>query len=329
MATGASRFVVCYSLGTGAGYDLQLAELGRQLCEDLAEILTLNEGFVTVPQMLVVREADEIEYSVERNACAFAVFYSLPETEWIIRATKSIRGDIALTGRIMDDETGLLLSVNMIDVVTRNLLFCGQITCEREQIQTALADLGARILSHFTSRSSREWLDDVREIIGTSNFHAYANWMGMREAERRASREGIMAPAARLVEHMTYALNADPDYQRAALKLCDLMANQLPRQSYEFMLRYLEPHAMRSEALAIIVVQCLARLGKRSDAEMRLNSIIEKWPNNGLFRLMRGCIGSDNQKVSRDLGDAERLLGNDFKGCRVAVDNALLNVTGV
>lgn len=325
----AGRFVVCYSLGTGAGYDLQLAGLSRQLCEDLSEILTLNDGFVTVPQMLVVREASEIEYSVERNACAFAVFYSLPETEWIIRATKSIGGDIALTGRIMDDETGLILSVNMIDVATKNLLFCGQTTCEREEIQTALAEMGARILSHFTSRSHQDWIEEVRDMIGTKSFYAYANWMEMREVERRASREGIAAPAARLAEHMTYALNADPDYQRAGLKLCDLMANQLPRHSYEFILRYLEQHVLRSEAFALIVVQCLARLGKRDEAEKSLNSIIDKWPKNGLFRLMRGCIGCDSQKAARDLSDAEQLLGNDFKGCRAAVDNALLNVTGV
>ena len=125
MTQGANRFVVCYSLGTGAGLDLQLASLSRQLCEDLAEILALNDEFITVPQMLVVREKQELEYSVSHNACAFAVFYSLPETRWIIDSTKAIRGDIALTGRIMDDESGLIVSVNMVDIDTQNLLFCG------------------------------------------------------------------------------------------------------------------------------------------------------------------------------------------------------------
>lgn len=329
MASSGTRFVVCYSLGTGAGFDLQLSGLSRQLCEDLSEILALNDEFVTVPQMLVVRENPDIEYSVAKNACAFAVFYSLPETKWIMDATQSIGGDIALTGRIMDDESGLILSVNLVDIKSHCLLFCGCETCQREEVQDALARIGARILSHFTSRSTESWLADVRSMIGTTSFHAYANWMSMREIERRAGREGINPPAARLAEHLTYALSADPAFQKAGLKLCDLMGQQLERQSYEFILRNLTGHALENEAISIVVVQCLARLGKRLDAEKQLNEIIEKWPGNGLFRLMRGCISSDERTVARDLDDARQLLGNDFNGCRSAVDNALLNVTGV
>ena len=56
------KLVVCYSLGTGAGFDLQLASMSRQICEDLAEILALYEDFITVAQMIVVREDDEIAY---------------------------------------------------------------------------------------------------------------------------------------------------------------------------------------------------------------------------------------------------------------------------
>ena len=81
----ASKLVVCYSLGTGAGLDLQLAGLSRQICEDIAEVLALCDDFISIPQMLVVRENADIDYAVDKNACAFAVFYSLPETKWIIR----------------------------------------------------------------------------------------------------------------------------------------------------------------------------------------------------------------------------------------------------
>ncbi len=329
MTQGANRFVVCYSLGTGAGLDLQLASLSRQLCEDLAEILALNDEFITVPQMLVVREKQELEYSVSHNACAFAVFYSLPETRWIIDSTKAIRGDIALTGRIMDDESGLIVSVNMVDIDTQNLLFCGYETCSREEIQITLARLGSRILSHFTPQSEQQWMPRVQEIIGTRNFHAYANWMGMRELERRAQREGKTPPVARIVEHLTYALSADPDYQRAGLKLCDVMAGQLPKTLYELILRNLLSHVLDNEALSLIVIQCLARLGQRSEAETHLDKIISKHPQNGLFWLIRGCLRSDERLASKDLDQARSLLGNDFNGCRSAVDNALLNVTGV
>lgn len=325
----AAKFVVCYSLGTGAGFDVQLSSLGRQICEDFSEILALNDEFVTVPQMLVVREQAEINYAVDKNACAFAVFYSLPETQWIIDATKAIRGDIALTGRIMDDESGLILSVNMVDIATRNLLFCGYETCPREEIHLAIARLGARILSHFTPLSEQAWLPQASEMLGTRNFHAYSNWMSMRELERRAQREGMQPPIARMVEHLTYALNADPNFTRAGVKLCDVMARQLDKQQYEFILRYLTSHANDNEALSLIVVQCLARLGRRTEAENQLNPIIEKHPKNGIFWLMRGCLRSDERLANRDIDEARRLLGNDFNGCRSAMDNALLNVTGV
>ncbi|MBR4986922.1 MAG: hypothetical protein IKY83_14405 [Proteobacteria bacterium] len=329
MVAASKRFVVCYSLGCGAGLSLQLSSLGRQICEDLAEILALNEGFVTVPQMLVVREQPEIDYSVTRNACVFAVFYSLPETRWILDATRSIGGDIALTGRIMDDESGLILSVNMLDVRNGVLLFCGYETCEHQEIQLAVARLGAKILSHFTERSAASWQPDVQEMLGTVDYHAYANWMNMRELERRAQREGAPVPQGRVVEHLTHALQADPHYIRAGLKLCEMMSGQLERASYEFILRYLTAHANETEALSLIVVQCLARLGRRAEAESQLDRIIERHPGNGLFWLMRGCLRTDERLSSRDLDEARHLLGNDFNGCRSAVDNALLNVTGV
>ena len=329
MASSAPKLVVCYSLGTGAGFDLSLAAMSRQICEDLAEILALNEAFITVPQMVLVRENETIDYRVDKNACAFAVFYSLPETHWVISATRAIGGDIALTGRILDDESGLMLSINMLDIATNNLLFCGCESCARDEIQLALVKIAARLLSHFTSQTADQWLPQVQEIVGTSSFHAYSNWMNMREAVRRAQREGMPSPLSRIVEHLTYAITADPNYTRATLKLCEVLANQLERRDYEFILRNLEPMYKRSEALSLIVVQSLARLGRRSDAESYLNHIIDASPNNGLFWLIRGCLRTDERLAAKDLDEARRLMGNDFNGCRAAVDNALLNVTGV
>ena len=325
----ASKLVVCYSLGTGAGLDLQLAGLSRQICEDIAEILALCDDFISIPQMLVVRENADIDYAVDKNACAFAVFYSLPETKWIIDATRSINGDIALTGRILDDESGIILSINMIDVATQNLLFCGYETCSRDQIQNALANLCAKLLSRFTKLSAEAWLPSVREMIGTESFHAYANWMGMREIERRAQREGLPAPKSRIVEHLTYALSADPNYHRAALKLCEIMSHQLETHNYDFILRNLLRLVTHNEAISLIVVQSLARLNRRAEAELHLNTIIEKYPKNGLFWLMRGCLRTDEKQAARDLDEAKYLLGNDFHGCRSAVDNAFISVTGV
>ena len=329
MSSSTSKFVVCYSFGVGAGFDTNLAGIGRQICEDLSELLALNEEFITVPQMVVIHEADELHYSPEKNACAFAVFYSLPETQWILNATRSIGGDIALTGRILDDESGLMLTINLMDVHTRNLLFCGYETCSRNEIHLALEKLSARILAHFTDFSAASWQPKIHEMIGTSNFHAYSNWMNMREIERRAQREGMIPSHPRLVEYLTYAIEADPNYSKACLKLCSEMAYQLPHQSYEFILRYLEPKYSLNEAISLIVVQSLARLGRRLEAESCLNQIIEKHPQNGLFWLMRGCLRTDERLAARDLEEARHLLGNDFNGCRSAVDNALLNVTGV
>ena len=329
MASSAPKLVVCYSLGTGAGFDLNLACLGRQLCEDFSELLALNEQFITVPQMVVVREADDLTYSPDKNACAFAVFYSLPETQWITQATRAIGGDIALTGRILDDESGLMLSINLLDVRSNLLLFCGYETCNRDEIHLALEKLAARILSHFTDVSETAWLPQVHQMLGTHSFHAYSNWMNMREIERLSQREGTLPPRTRLVEHLTYALNADPNYTRASLKLCSELAYQLPKQSYEFILRYLEPRYNQNEAISLIVVQSLARLGRRTEAEACLNQIIEKHPQNGLFWLMRGALRTDERLAARDLDEARALLGNDFNGCRTAVDNALVNVTGI
>lgn len=325
----ASKLLVCYSLGTGAGLDLQLAGMSRQICEDLSEILALNEDFMTVPQMILVRENDEIAYEVGKNATAFAVFYSLPETQWIIDATRAIGGDYALTGRLVDDESGLLLSVNILDVSRNCLLFCGCETCARDKIQEALANMGARILAHFLPEPPERFLTPVWEMIGTHQFAAYINWMAVREAERRAQREGVQVPLDRIAQNLTHALAADPGYQRAAMRLCEVMAAQLQSQTYEFILRYLLKFASENEALALITIQSLARLNRRQDAENKLDEIIAKYPKNGIFRLMRASVRSDKKLASVDLDDAKRLLGNDFNGCRTAVDNALLNVAGV
>ena len=329
MASTATRFVVCYALGTGAGFDPQLGGLSRQICEDLAECLTLYDGFITVPQMVVVRGDSELSYRVDKNACAFAVFYSLPETKWVLDSTRAIGGDIALTGRIVDDESGLMLSINLVEVSTRNLLFCGCETCPRSEIQLAVARMGARILSHCSDVGYADWLGRVTDILGTRDHHAYMNWLQVREIERRAQREGVNAPSARIVEHLSHALDADPHFEKASLRLCEILGGQLERPSYDFILRYVRPIALETEALSLIAVQCLARVGRRGEAETLLGEVIGKHPENGLFWLMRGCLGSDARQASRDLDEARHLLGNDFHGCRSAVDNALLNVTGV
>lgn len=323
------KFVVCYSLGTGAGLDVGLGAMSRQICEDLAEILPLNDDFITVSQMLLVRENDEISYNVSKNACAFAVFYSLPETHWIISATQAIHGDIAMTGRIVDDDSGLLLGVNLLDINRKCLLFCGCETCEREKIIDAIANMGAKILAHFTPQPAEIWLPQVYDIIGTHTFNAYANWMNVREAERRAQREGSAPPLPRLVENLTHALAADPGYERAATKLCRLLTHQLPRQSYETILRYIKRAADESETLAMIVVQAMARLGSRLEAEKLLDKIIAKYPKNGAFWLMRAALRDDTKLATKDIDEAKIILGNQFNACRNAVDNALLNVTGI
>ena len=323
------KLVVCYSLGTGAGFDLQLASMSRQICEDLAEILALYEDFITVAQMIVVREDDEIAYETGKNACAFAVFYSLPETRWVIDSTRAIGGDMALTGRIVDDESGLLVSVNLIDSKKNILLFCGCETCTREKIHEAICRLGARILSHFTPQSADDWLPKVCAMFGTQSFAAYANWMATREAERRAQREGLSMPYDRMAQSLTQALSADPHYERAAMRLCDILPHQLQKQTYEFILRYLDKFSTETEALALIVVQALARLAKRTDAERTLDDAIKRYPQNGVFYLMRSSIRTNPRAISRDVDDAKRLLGNAFFACKNVVDNALVNVTGV
>lgn len=323
------KLIVCYSLGTGAGFDLQLANMSRQICEDLAELLALNEEFITVAQMIVVREDEGLAYETGKNACAFAVFYSLPETRWVIESTRAIGGDMALTGRIVDDESGLLVSVNLIDSKKNVLLFCGCETCAREKIQEAVCRLAARILSRFTPRSFDSWLPQVVALFGTQSFAAYANWTASREAERRAQREGLPMPYDRMAQSLTQALSADPRYERAAMRLCDVLAHQLQKQTYEFILRYLDKFASETEALTLIVVQALVRLTKRAEAERILDDAIKRYPQNGVFYLMRSSLRSDPRAVSRDIDDAKRLLGNAYFACKTVVDNALVNVTGV
>ncbi len=325
----AQKLVVCYALGTGAGFDLRLAGMSRQICEDLAEILALCDGFITVPQMIVVREGEEIPYETGKNSAAFAVFYSLPETRWVIDATRAIGGDMALTGRLVDDASGLLLSVNLIDSAKNILLFCGCETSPREGIHRAVCKLGARILSRFTDRSADDWQNDVDSLFGTQSFAAYANWTAAREAERRAQREGLAMPFDRMAQSLTHALAADPLYERAALRLCDVLAHQLQKQTYEHIVRSLASFATRSEALALIAVQAFVRLANRVQAETTLCDAIKKFPDNGIFYLMRSCLRSDPREIARDIDDAKRLLGNGFCRCKNAVDNALVNVTGV
>lgn len=329
MVSTSSQLVVCYSLGTGAGFDVQLAGLSRQICEDIAEILALNEDFVTIAQMLLVREGPEgPRYGLGLKSTAFAVFYSLPETRWIIESTRAIGGDIALTGRLVDDEDGLILSINMLDVRRNVLLFCGLEHCERDAIHHALMRLGARILASFSDRSIESWAAEIRMLVGTDSYHAYANWMSMRETERRAQREGLPAAIDRMAEHLTYALVADPNYDRALDALCDIMGKQLKTATYHFILKKLEAQASLSASKTIVVVQCLARIGNRLEADDLLGKSLEQWPESGVLWLMRGALAVDPVNAARYLSQAERLLGSEFARYRRLVDNGLLNVVG-
>ncbi len=324
-----SQLVVCYALGTGAGFDTQLAGFSRQICEDFAECLALNEDFIAIPQMILVREGEELSYDVEKNACAFAVFYSLPETRWILDATSAIGGNIALTGRLIDDEGGVLLSISMVDVKKNVLLFCGCENSTREELHNAIASLAARALAHFTDRSKESWLNDVWEMIGTHNFHAYANWMGLREVERRAQREGLPAPTARLIEHACYALAADALFERAADKLCELLARPVTTNSCEFVVRSLANVAHMAPANALAYAQCLARLNRRDEAVAFLNQIVAKFPQDPVFSLLRGCLASDEKVAKSDLANAKKLYGEDFEHMKKLVESGLLNVSGV
>ncbi|MCL2325583.1 MAG: hypothetical protein FWC40_03645 [Proteobacteria bacterium] len=329
MDTSTPRLVVCYSLGTGAGFDVQLAGLSRQICEDIAEILALHEGFIAIPQMVLVREGDDLAYDVSKNACAFAVFYSLPETQWIADATRAIGGDIALTGRILDDDGALMLSINMLDIQRQVLLFCGYETCPRDEIHLTLCRLCARLLSHFSPRSEEAWLEDVYAMLGTRSFHAYANWMGMRETERKAQREGLSVPNERILEHVAYALVADPAYDRASDKLCEILERQLKRSNYDFIIKTLAHLSLANEAIALCYAQCLARLARRDEARSFLGGAIAKYPASPLFVLMRGCLHTDPKLAANDLAFATAQLKDKFAACRSAVEESLLNVTGV
>ena len=43
-----------------------------------------------------------------------------------------------------------------------------------------------------------------------------------------------------IVEQLTHALDADPLFEKASLKLCEVMGGQLDKTRYEFILRYLK-----------------------------------------------------------------------------------------
>ncbi len=324
-----SQLVICYSLGTGAGFDNFLAGFSRQLCEDFAECLALNEDFIAIPQMILVNNSDEIQYDVAKNACAFAVFYSLPETRWVVDTTRALGGTIALTGRIVDDEDGLLLSINMVDVQKNILLFCGCESTDRESLHDALASLAARILSRFTDRSPESWLPDVWTMIGTHSFHAYVNWMRLRDAERRAQREGLPAPAERLLEHACYALSVDPNYTRASDKLCQLLARQYKSSSYDFVIKTLASVSLHTSAIALAYAQCLARRGLRADAESHLSHAIKKFPQEPIFILMRGCVTQDDRTMFSDLSNAQKMFGEQFNQMKSLVEASILNANGV
>lgn len=324
-----TQLVVCYSLGTGAGFDTQLAGFSRQICEDFAEILALNEDFIAIPQMILVREDETLKYEVDKNACAFAVFYSLPETRWVVDATRSIGGDIALVGRLMDDDGGELLSISMIDVNKNLILFCGCETTTRESLHEAVASIAAKALAHFTNRNADSWLPDVWNMLGTHSFHAYANWMGLREVERRAQREGLSAPTGRLIEHACYALAADALYDRAADKLCELLSRSDAARSAEFVVRSLANVAHMAPANALAYAQCLARLNRRDEAVEFLSNIMAKFPKDPIFLLMRGCLASDEKMAKTDLALAKTAFDSDFDHMKKLVETSLLNVTGV
>ncbi len=323
------QFVVCYSLGTGAGFDTQLAGFSRQICEDLAECLALNEAFIAIPQMILVREAEELKYDVARNAGAFAVFYSLPETRWIIDATRSLGGDIALTGRLLDDDSGMFLSINMIDVRKNVLLFCGCESMTRETLHEAVARLASRVLSHFTDRSAESWLADVWQMIGTHAFAAYTNWMGLREVERRAQREGLPVPVDRLIEHACYALGADARFGRASEKLCEVLAHEVKTSTCELVVRSLANIAHLNPSSALAYAQCLVRVGRKEDAVTFLTLAISKFPEEPLFVLMRACLTQDEKSAKADFNMAKTSLGEQFERLKKAVEASLLNVQGI
>jgi len=162
-----NHLVTCFAFGTGAG-EPTLAPIGRQLAESLATILCLRDAFITVPQVFVTRgQQTPTPLRDDRIQSAFAVFYSLPETRLVRKASRRLGARFALTGRIIGEGSEFLLGANLLDVERVLLLGSVQRQCPREALLEGIAELGAYFLGRFTDTPHDTLRDNASRAPGT------------------------------------------------------------------------------------------------------------------------------------------------------------------
>lgn len=313
MSAQGTRFIACFSFGTGAGFDLQLAANARQLAEDFSDILALLDNVVAIPRTLLIPQGELSASMWERRASAFAVFYSLPDTSFLLRSASNLGADCALTGRIIDTEGSLILSVNLLDVQRRVLLFSGQEECAREAIPEAIVALGSKLLTALDENKAKDWIPALWAMLGTRNFRAYTNWLGYRECIRRAAAQNQPQPSDRMLEHLVYALKDDPHYQKALRALPQALRAPLSTRSLDLAISQLSPLADNSETIALSLAWVHKLQGQNDLGCVLLDRCIAKHPEAALLYLMRSICkkAKDPGAAQTDASRARELLGEE------------------
>ncbi|MFA5624394.1 MAG: hypothetical protein WC966_04995 [Bradymonadales bacterium] len=310
MSLETPKLIASFSFGTGAGFDLQLAAYARQLAEDFAQILALLDSVVAIPRFILLPQSGSILEQWEERASAFAVFYSLPDTRFILRACAELGADYALTGRLVDTEGGVILSVNLVDAERRLLLFSGQCEVERDGIMDAIIIVGCRLLGALSESKAEDWREKVIAMLGTTNFRAYSNWVSYRECQRRSVAQKQQPPYDRMAEHIIYALKEDPKYENALRELPALLRRDLSSRTKDLLISQLQGVSAHNETIALSLAWMLRKREQMELAISVLDSALTH-KESALLYLMRALCKEAKDPLGAKYDDerAVKLLG--------------------
>ncbi len=282
--------VACFALGTGAG-DPQLAVVARQMAEDLAEVLTLRPGFVTLSPALLVEEGGS-SLQGGRLRSAFATFFSLPETRWVRATAGRLGAQIAVSGRLIGEGKEVHLGVNAVDIARGTLLFCTQQRGGREEVPSLLCDAGERLLSAFSGEARPRWRSAVQSQIGTGHFRAYTNWSMARDMERQEALGLRRMNRSRWLERLCFALGDDAAFHKVSRVLVSALESGLSPAELQVILKGLKGVSDKHLAPMMVLAEAQRQAGALAEARGTLRSAVRRHEGSGALWFMLGEIES-------------------------------------
>ena len=292
-----SRVLVSYSFGSSLGGGEGMAILGRQLAEEFSEYCALLPGFISVPQIIVHEGTGEDPvYSAGKDSRAYAVFYSLPETSWMLRSTRLLGGDYCLTGRISVSDGVWILGLNVLDVHSGHIVFCRTERFFREALCACLQGVGERLMIQLGEVDDVGRLDlsnSLRKMRGTESFGAFMNWARVRDYERGLFLHSGDSVRDKVVEHCIFGLQSDPGYRRCTLRLMSVLYESRNVEAMARVISGLHDLSLSDSYLGSLVAWCYYRTGRLAECSLHLSELVKRYGDCSFVRSGLEVIGGE------------------------------------